>query len=94
MHSKAKGLAPCSSGVSHLRSQTRCPYRPRHKRGTGLSDRVTGMPSLETRMDDVRTVLETVGSTHLRRECGGRAPRHPRAGWPPRGRMRGDGPEA
>lgn len=33
------------------------------KRGTGLSDRVADMPSLETRMDDVRAVLEAVGST-------------------------------
>src|ERR1043166_4824338 len=32
------------------------------KRGTGLSDRVADMPSLETRMDDVRAVLEAVGS--------------------------------
>jgi len=32
------------------------------KRGTGLSDRVTEMPSLEVRMDDVRAVMDTVGS--------------------------------
>ena len=34
------------------------------KRGTGLSDRVTNeeLPTLEQRMDDVRAVLETVGS--------------------------------
>jgi pimeloyl-ACP methyl ester carboxylesterase len=32
------------------------------KRGTGLSDRVTDMPSLEVRMDDVRTVMDAVGS--------------------------------
>jgi pimeloyl-ACP methyl ester carboxylesterase len=34
------------------------------KRGTGLSDRVptTGLPTLEQRMDDVRAVLEAVGS--------------------------------
>src|ERR1700752_30567 len=32
------------------------------KRGTGLSDRVTGVPSLEVRMDDVRAVLDAVGS--------------------------------
>lgn len=32
------------------------------KRGTGLSDRVTDTPSLEERMDDVRTVLDEVGS--------------------------------
>ena len=32
------------------------------KRGTGLSDRVAEMPNLETRMDDVRAVLDTVGS--------------------------------
>jgi pimeloyl-ACP methyl ester carboxylesterase len=32
------------------------------KRGTGLSDRVTDMPSLEVRMDDVRAVLDAVRS--------------------------------
>lgn len=32
------------------------------KRGTGLSDRVTDMPSLEVRMDDVRAVMDTAGS--------------------------------
>jgi len=31
------------------------------KRGTGLSDRVTEMPNLETRMDDVRAVLDAAG---------------------------------
>ncbi|MDM0108047.1 adenylate/guanylate cyclase domain-containing protein [Variovorax sp. J22R24] len=34
------------------------------KRGTGLSDRVTDMPSLEVRMDDVRAVMDAVGSQH------------------------------
>jgi len=32
------------------------------KRGTGLSDRVREVPTLETRMDDVRTVMDAVGS--------------------------------
>jgi pimeloyl-ACP methyl ester carboxylesterase len=32
------------------------------KRGTGLSDRVADMPILEVRMDDVRAVMDTVGS--------------------------------
>ena len=32
------------------------------KRGTGLSDRVIEMPSLEVRMDDVRAVMDTAGS--------------------------------
>ena len=32
------------------------------KRGTGLSDRVPDMPTLETRMDDVRAVMEAIGS--------------------------------
>jgi pimeloyl-ACP methyl ester carboxylesterase len=30
------------------------------KRGTGLSDRISGAPDLETRMDDVRTVMDAV----------------------------------
>ena len=32
------------------------------KRGTGLSDRVTGSPTLEERMDDVRAVMDAAGS--------------------------------
>jgi class 3 adenylate cyclase len=32
------------------------------KRGTGLSDRVQGIPNLETRMDDIRAVMDAVGS--------------------------------
>src|ERR1700744_4760803 len=32
------------------------------KRGQGLSDRMAGAPSLEVRMDDVRAVMDTVGS--------------------------------
>jgi len=31
------------------------------KRGTGLSDRVEGVPTLERRMDDVRIVMDSVG---------------------------------
>ena len=31
------------------------------KRGTGLSDRISGAPDLETRMDDVRAVMDAVG---------------------------------
>ena len=32
------------------------------KRGTGMSDRVSGAPTLETRMDDVRAVMDAVGA--------------------------------
>ncbi|HEU4943031.1 MAG TPA: alpha/beta hydrolase, partial [Gaiellaceae bacterium] len=32
------------------------------KRGTGLSDRPGGLPDLETRMDDVRAVMDAVGT--------------------------------
>jgi class 3 adenylate cyclase len=32
------------------------------KRGTGMSDRDVGFPTLEERMDDVRAVMDTVGS--------------------------------
>ena len=34
------------------------------KRGTGLSDRVTALPTLEQRMDDVRAVMDEVGSNY------------------------------
>jgi class 3 adenylate cyclase len=33
------------------------------KRGTGMSDRMAGVPTLETRMDDVRAVMDAVGSS-------------------------------
>jgi pimeloyl-ACP methyl ester carboxylesterase len=32
------------------------------KRGTGMSDRISGAPALETRMDDDRAVMDAVGS--------------------------------
>src|SRR5438093_3931361 len=32
------------------------------KRGTGLSDRLRELPTLETRMDDFRAVMDSVGS--------------------------------
>jgi len=32
------------------------------KRGTGLSDRISGIPTLEERMDDLRAVMDAVGS--------------------------------
>src|SRR5437867_3496302 len=32
------------------------------KRGTGLSDRRVGLPTLEERMDDVRAVMDAAGS--------------------------------
>ena len=32
------------------------------KRGQGLSDRVSGAPSLEQRMDDVRAIMDAIGS--------------------------------
>ena len=34
------------------------------KRGQGLSDRVERMPTIEERMEDVRAVMDTVGSKH------------------------------
>ncbi len=45
------------------------------KRGTGLSDRPPGVPDLETRMDDVRAVMDAVDSRAGRavRLLGGRA---------------------
>jgi hypothetical protein len=36
------------------------------KRGTGASDRVSGVPSLEERMDDVRAVMDDLGSSRPR----------------------------
>jgi pimeloyl-ACP methyl ester carboxylesterase len=34
------------------------------KRGTGMSDRDVGAPTLEERMDDIRAVMDAVGSSH------------------------------
>jgi pimeloyl-ACP methyl ester carboxylesterase len=34
------------------------------KRGTGISDRVTGAPTLEERMDGVRAVMDAADSSH------------------------------
>jgi len=34
------------------------------KRGTGLSDRFTGAPTMEERMEDVQAVMDTVGMDH------------------------------
>jgi class 3 adenylate cyclase len=34
------------------------------KRGTGLSDRVSNLPTLEQRMDDIRAVMDAVGFEH------------------------------
>jgi class 3 adenylate cyclase/predicted esterase len=52
---------PCVSGnVQRLTSFAR--IISFDKRGQGLSDRVSGVPSLEERMDDVRAVLDAVGS--------------------------------
>lgn len=33
------------------------------KRGTGLSDRVSSAPTLEERVDDLRAVIDAIGST-------------------------------
>ena len=35
------------------------------KRGQGLSDRISGAPSLEQRMDDVRAVMDDIGCRNI-----------------------------
>jgi pimeloyl-ACP methyl ester carboxylesterase len=50
---------PLATGFDELTSRMRVIRFD--KRGTGASDRVTGVPSLEERMDDVRTVMDAVG---------------------------------
>ena len=53
-------------GPSHARFVTRLAGMSRlirvNQRGTGMSDRDVGIPTLETRMDDLRAVLDAVGS--------------------------------
>src|SRR5262249_1189838 len=39
------------------------------QRGTGLSDRMSGIPTLEQRMDDVRAVMDAVGSRRAAAQC-------------------------
>ena len=65
------------SFISHLEIQSESPWCSRwlerlssfcrlilfDKRGTGLSDRVAQIPTLEERIDDVRAVVDAVGST-------------------------------
>ena len=53
------------------------PRAPLDKRGTGMSDRLTELPSLDTRMDDIRAVMDAAGSARgsLRRRRWG-LPRH------------------
>jgi class 3 adenylate cyclase len=43
------------------RLATFCRFIRFDKRGTGMSDRVSGAPTLETRMDDVRAVMDDLG---------------------------------
>ena len=49
------------------------------KRGCGMSDRVHPLPTLEQRMDDVRAVLDAVGSERAARRSSGRNPAAHRA---------------
>jgi class 3 adenylate cyclase len=44
------------------RLSTLCRLIAFDKRGTGMSDRVEGVPTLETRMDDIRAVMDAAGS--------------------------------
>jgi class 3 adenylate cyclase len=44
------------------RLATMCRVIAFDKRGTGMSDRVSGIPTLETRMDDIRAVMDAAGS--------------------------------
>jgi pimeloyl-ACP methyl ester carboxylesterase len=69
-------LVLVSGFVSHLDYDWQHPYSTRllerlgsfarlirfDKRGTGLSDRAVGLPDFEARMDDVRAVMDAVGS--------------------------------
>ena len=54
---KLPGFAPFFRGLGSFSRLIRF-----NKRGTGMSDPVAGAPSLETRMDDVRAVMDAVGS--------------------------------
>ena len=53
------------------------------KRGTGMSDRIAGVPTLDERIDDIRAVMDAIGSErggavrHVRRRCDRCAVRRP-----------------
>src|SRR2546426_163698 len=51
-------FAPALRGLSSF-----CRLIRFDKRGTGMSDRVAGAPTLETRMDDARAVMDAAGSS-------------------------------
>jgi len=57
LHSGIPSFAPFLERLSSFCRLTRF-----DKRGTGMSDQVSGAPTLETRMDDVRAVMDAVGS--------------------------------
>jgi pimeloyl-ACP methyl ester carboxylesterase len=52
------------------------------KRGTGLSDRVAAIPTLEERMDDARAVMDAVGSKRAHSSAFPRAVRCPYCSLP------------
>ena len=52
------------------------------KRGTGLSDRVAGVPTLETRMDDIRAVMDAAGSDRAVMWSGMEGSRSGPTSWP------------
>jgi pimeloyl-ACP methyl ester carboxylesterase/class 3 adenylate cyclase len=54
---RIEGFAPFVEGLAAFSRLIRF-----DKRGTGMSDRVSGAPTLETRMDDVRAVMDATGS--------------------------------
>jgi pimeloyl-ACP methyl ester carboxylesterase len=57
LHWKMPTFAPFLADLSSF-----CRLIRFDKRGTGMSDPVSGAPTLETRMDDVRAVMDAVGS--------------------------------
>jgi len=57
LHWKMRSFAPVLERLSSFSRLIRF-----DKRGTGMSDRISGAPTLETRMDDVRAVMDAVGS--------------------------------
>jgi pimeloyl-ACP methyl ester carboxylesterase/class 3 adenylate cyclase len=54
---KIEAFAPFLDGLASFSRLIRF-----DKRGTGMSDRISGAPTLETRMDDARAVMDATGS--------------------------------
>ena len=60
-HLELEWETPAAAGF-YSRLASTCRLILFNQRGVGMSDRISGVPPLETRMDDIRAVMDAVGS--------------------------------